>query len=152
MRQPSFHIILLPAFSLLFAGCVMSKKTTDDIHTSFVRNNTALVQEAVQFAITATYNNNDKTFLAEDIHNKAMRRKISSLGRRVDVNYRNDYYDIPDSNVTFSSMTIFGVTEIIYDFAARERHFEEKTGNRKEYYFIKLADRIYYRRRPIPMM
>ena len=119
----------------------------------YVSNNIELVKEAAEFSVLTTYNQSKKDFLAKDIPDKKMRDKITSLGASVNVAYKEgDYSEITDSSVTFKTMTLFGVTEIIYDFAAAERTFADNTKNRQSYYFVKLADRIYYRRRQIPMM
>ena len=134
------------------SSCIISKKTTDNSITSYVTKNVTSVKEAAVFAVSVTYDKSTKNFWAKDVVNKSMQKKIASLGNEVIVTYSGSYYEIPDSNVTFKSMTLFGVTEIIYDFAATPRHFNNNTENRKQYYFVKLADRIYYRRRQIPMM
>ena len=83
-----------------------------------------------------------------------MRGKIASLGTEVSVVYKNGgYYEIPDSTVTFESITLLmGVTEIVYDFAYNPRSFSNNGSRNGEYYFVKVADRIYYRKRPFPMM
>jgi hypothetical protein len=144
-------------FTILFvtvsSGCVISKKSTDKSVIKYVSKNTELVKAAAEFAVSVTYDQVKKDFLAKDVHDKDMRNKIVSLGSSVYVAYKSDSpYEILDSNVTFKTITLFGVTEVIYDFAATQRKFTENTKNRQEYYFVKLADRIYYRRRPIPMM
>lgn len=134
-------------------SCILSKKATDKSVTKYVINQTELVKEAAKFSVSMTYNKSKKDFLAKDILDKKMREKITSLGVSVYVAYEDkNFLEIPDSSVTFKTMTLFGVTEIIFDFAVAQRTFADNTTNRKEYYFIKLADRIYYRRRPIPMM
>ncbi len=119
----------------------------------YVSNNIELVKEAAEFSVSTTYNQSKNDFLAKDILDKKMRDKITSLGVSVNVAYKEgDYSEVPDSSVTFKTMTRFGVTEIIYDFATAQRTFADNTKNRQNYYFVKLADRIYYRRRQIPMM
>lgn len=144
-------------FLLLFCtgltSCILSKKATDKSVMKYVSNNIELVKEAAEFSVSTTYNQGKNDFLAKDIPDKKMRDKITSLGALVNVAYKGgDYSEIPDSTVTFKTMTLFGVTEIVYDFAAAQRTFADNTKNRQNYYFVKLADRIYYRRRQIPMM
>ncbi|HEX6171095.1 MAG TPA: hypothetical protein VFZ33_15510 [Chitinophagaceae bacterium] len=147
-------LFLLPIiFTTIFTGCVLGKKSTDKSKIFYASQNTALIKEAAGFAVLVTYGETEDNFLAKDVQNKEMRNKITSLGSSVEVTYNNSRTgEIPDSNVTFITITLFGVTEVIYDFALREREFSDDTKNKNEYYFVKLADRIYYRRRPIPMM
>ena len=116
-----------------------------------VSKNIDLVKEAAEFAVSVTYSQTPKEFSAIDVQDPVMRKKIASLGTSVQVVYESGS-EIPDSNVTFKTLTLFGVTEIIYDFAARDRDFEYKNKSGRDYHFSKLGDRIYYRRRPVPMM
>lgn len=143
-------------FVILATGlpsCIVSKKSTDNSVIKFVNKDTGLVKEAAEFAVSVTFDQIKKDFNAKDVQDDVMRKKIISLGSSVYVTYKNgSYYEIPDSNVTFKTITLFGVTEVIYDFATMPRHFNDDTKNRRDYYFVKLADRIYYRRRQIPMM
>ena len=147
-------LLLIETFLIAFTfpGCIISKKSTDKSVTKYVTKNLSVVREAAEFSVSVTYNNSKKEFLAKDVQDKTMRDKIASLGTNVSVTYAGSYYEIPDSNVTFKSITLFGVTAVIYDFAATQRDFANNTENKKQYYFVKLADRIYYRRRQIPMM
>jgi len=72
------------------------------------------------------------------------------------VTYNNSDNDkisgLIDSTVIFKQTTLKGVTEIIYDFAANERKFEDDKSNPSQFIFLNVTNRIYYRRRPIPMM
>jgi hypothetical protein len=138
---------------MAFTGCLFSKAYTDKSIIDKVSKDTAGVKQAAEFAVSVTYGQEIKEFLANDVVDKEMRNKISVLGAHVYVTYAaGSAGEIPDSNVTFKTITLAGVTEIIYDFAGRPRVFPENTTNRKSYYFIRLADRIYYRRRLFPMM
>lgn len=151
MKKASYIFFIL--FITGLTSCILSKKATDKSVTKYVSNNNELVKEAAEYSVSVTYNQSKKEFLAKDVLDKEMRDKITSLGVSVYVAYKDGpYSEIPDSSVTFKTMTLFGVTEIVYDFAETERTFADNTKNRQEYYFVKLADRIYYRRRPIPMM
>jgi hypothetical protein len=151
MKINSF--IFLFILSTYLTSCILSKRATDKSVTKYVGNNIDLVKEAAEFSVSITYDQNKRKFLAKDIPDKNMKDKVMSLGVSVYVAYSDKTYsEIPDSCVTFKTMTLFGVTEIVYDFAATQRSFGDNVQNRKEYYFVKLADRIYYRRRKIPMM
>lgn len=144
-----YFFLFLP----LFQGCILSKKSTDRAITRNIIKNPEKVKEAAEYAVSVTLDQAKKEFSANDIQDAEMRSKINSLGSTVNVNYKDVYvHEIPHSNVTFKTITLFGVTEIIYDFAANPREFSNDTKNKRYYYFVKLADRVYYRRRQIPMM
>jgi hypothetical protein len=144
------RFLLLNLFILtLISGCIVPKRAADKVITNYVSKNTELVKESVEFAIGVTYNQPKHDFLASDVLDEAKRKQIASLGSSVYVTYQHgDEYEIPDSNVTFKTITPFGITEIIYDFALTQREFADDRQQRDEYYFVKVADRIYYRRRP----
>jgi len=90
------------------------------------------VKEAAEFSVSITHDQNNRDFFAKDILDKNIRVKIMSLGVSVFVTYKdNAYSEIPDSYVTFKTMTLFGVTEIVYDFAAIQRRFADNIQNRK---------------------
>ncbi len=79
---------------------------------------------------------------------------MAMLCYSVNVTYNNGgEREIRDSIVTFRNSGLFyGESEIIYDFAINKRHFTKNGNPKSEYYFVKVTDRIYYRRRPISMM
>lgn len=134
-------------------SCILSKRATDRSIKKSLTKNPARVKEAAEFAVSVTYGKKETSFEAKDVVDKDMREKINRLGSSVRVHYKDgDYSEIPDSNVTFVTITLFGVTEIIYDFASVARNFTDQTNDWKQYYFVKISDRIYYRRRPVPMM
>jgi len=144
------RFLLLSLFvATLISGCMVSKRAADKLTTNYISKNKGLVKESVEFAIGVTYDRAKHDFLASEIVDEAMRKQIASLGSSVYVSHKyGDEYEIPDSNVTFKTVTPFGIIEIIYDFAFIEREFTEDRKHRDEYYFVKVADRIYYRRRP----
>jgi hypothetical protein len=141
-------------FISLVSGCIMSKKATDRSTIKSLQKKPEVVKELAAYAISSSINEKRNEFYAKDIEDEAIRKKILSLGGHVRVTYNQPGYsrELTDSNVTFSSVTFFGKTEIIYDFAATERNFSNDTTDKKQYYFIKVADRIYYRRSPMPLM
>src|SRR5678815_3158845 len=110
----------------VISGCMIPKRAADKLITNYVSKNTECVTEAVRFAIGTTYNRSEHDFLASEVSDEAMRNQIASLGPSVYVTYKDgDEYEIPDSNVTFKTITPFGVTEIIYDFALAQREFAD---------------------------
>ena len=107
-----------------------------------------MVKAGVGFDIGTTCERTEHNFLAPEVSSETIRNQIASLGSLVYVTYdANGECEIPDSNVTFKTITPFGVTEIIYDFALTKREFETNREHRDEYYFVKVAYRIYCRRR-----
>lgn len=145
--------VILSCLLIANAGCIGSKKTLDSTTISYASKHQELVKEAATYAISRTFNNSSHGFQAKDVEDKEMRKKIISLCNSVFVSYKDGpYSEITDSCVSFESITLFGKTQIIYDFAARERSFPDNTINRSQHYFVKVADRIYYKREPIPMM
>jgi hypothetical protein len=144
-----FYLLVISISS----SCGVTKKGADRANTKFIRKNLNSIKDAAEFAVQATYNNSKRTFIASEVNDKVMRRKIQAIGNEVSVSFKErTYSEIPDSVVTFERMTLLGVTEVIYDFAEIPRILMDNTTNKQEYYFIKIADRVYYRRRPIPMM
>jgi len=133
----------------LFESCVIPKEAADSIIIKKIKHNPASIREAAGFAIGQTYSTNMRYFDANDISDENMRAKISQIGNTIRISY-DDTLDefIPDSMVTFSSLTPFGQTEIIYDFALRQRVFPNDIDHRENHYFIKVADRIRFAATP----
>jgi hypothetical protein len=152
LLQKLLTLLFIPfAFSSCFIS--LSKKSTDKITITFIKQNPELIKQAVEYSILATLGEKPNDFKADDIVDPEMRKKIKSLCNTVNVSYKiTGYGEIPDSNVVFKTITLFGVTEVVYDFSATEREFRDNTSNPKDYYFIKVSDRTYYRRKPVPIM
>lgn len=121
--------------------------------TGYVRQNPELVREVVGYVLSVSLQQEENNFTADQFTDKAMRKKIESLGRQVTVYSRNTLNSVgSDSIVIFKSITPLGTTEVIYDFAAIERNFPEKKERPKEFYLVKVAERIYYVRRRVALM
>lgn len=142
------------AVALYGSSCTAIRKSKNRSSINFASRNTELVKECAAFAIAATAGTKITTFRPEDITDKKMRKKIASLGSEITVNYRgHDNYEIPDSTVTFESTSVLmGITSFIYDFANNPRTYPNSGSRKGDYYFVKIADRIYYRKRAFPMM
>lgn len=142
------------AFSIYSNSCSIIRKSKNKSSINFARERIELIKECATFAISETIEKKINHFTVENIEDKIIRRKVASLGNNISVIYRGrGYYEIPDSTVTFESTSIMmGVTEIVYDFAYNQRSFSSSGSRNGEYYFVKVADRIYYRKRPFPMM
>jgi len=144
----------LLAIAIFHPNCTILRQTKNKSTINLIRKNTAFIKECAALSIYMTLDKEKKSFSVKDIEDKKIRNKIASLCQDVFVIYNDSSYEeIPDSVVTFSSFSLAaGITEIVYDFAFNPRTFSN-TGTRKsEYYFVKVADRIYYRKKPIPMM
>ena len=139
--------------SLLLSSCYLLKISRDN---TIIRNASLKkdkVFEAATIAVSLTYQSTQNRIIVSNILDSSIKNKLKAFGSTVEVAYQTGaYYEIPDSCVTFTTMTLIGVTDIIYDFAVRQRNFEPSKNKRKDYYFTKVVDRIYYRRRPIPLM
>jgi hypothetical protein len=156
MKPISFNypaLIVLVTLNICLSSCGISKRMTDVDAIRFARKNPELVREAAVFSVSATLNKTETSFSAANISDPGMRKKIKKIGNTVDVFYGQPTYDeIKDSCVVFSIFHLSGISEIIYDFATWPRNVTIVNDNRQSYYFTKVAERIYYRRRPIPMM
>lgn len=148
------RLLLFYLFILLIPGsCTVSRESLDRKRVSYLGRNTGLVREAVEHVLSASLQQKENNFTADRFTDKEMRRKIESLGWQVTVFYRNTLNAAgSDSLVVFKSITPLGTTEVIYDFAAAQRSFPEKKERPKEFYFVKVTDRIYYVRRATGLM
>jgi len=146
-----YKLLFLVVAVCLLESCVIPKKAADSLIIKKIKHDPASIREAAGFAIGQTYATNIKYFEVSEISDENLRNKISQIGNTIRISY-DDTIDevIPDSMVLFSSLTPFGETEIIYDFALRQRTFPNDTEKRNDHYFIKVVDRIYYRRNLLP--
>lgn len=129
------------------------KKSADRSNQKFACTNAELIMQASTMAVSLAYGKKDMYFEVSKVKDTLMRSVMGKLGSTVYVVFEGPGYDeIKDSCVRFTSISLTGAQDILYDFAARERNFENSKGDRRSYYFKKVADRIYYRRRPIPLM
>jgi hypothetical protein len=147
-------LFALFAFATYCTGCSVIRKSKNRSSINFIKKNESLIKDCVAFSISATLDSKTTSFSLEDIKDKKVRKQIASLGTKVYVIYNGrDNYEIPDSTVTFQNTSLsMGVTEIVYDFANNPRSFSDNGSHKGDYYFVKVADRIYYRKRAFPMM
>ncbi|MBO9636121.1 MAG: hypothetical protein J7578_23660 [Chitinophagaceae bacterium] len=148
-----WSILFLLPLSFLHSGClILSKNQTDKSKIKFITKNPDLVRDAALFFIDVDNNKVKSSPESKKEFDKWM-KKIKGLGSTVVVAYGADGdREVNPFTVIFKETTLFGVTEVIYDFASDTRRFPDVTGNPQAYYFIKVTDRIYYKRRQIPMM
>jgi len=148
----------LLVLTLLSSSCSTSKEAFDNSVVEYGIKKQKIIQELAEFAITYTLDKSQKTFSTDTLSNKGIKRKFNSngFGGLITVNYNStDYNKISgpiDSTVIFKQTTLKGVTEIIFDFAAKQKKFKDDKTNSNQYVFLNVTNRIYYRRRPISMM
>jgi hypothetical protein len=148
-------IVLLTATLLSMHSCVVLKVNRDHKDIEFVKNNEHLYYEKALAAVTYAYKTGIQHIRTDSIHDTALRKKLQGLGS-ITVTFQENLNrtDEPiDSIVTFLETTVLlGWREVVYDFAARQRTFPDDKKDRSNYIFVKVADRLYYRRRPLPLM
>jgi hypothetical protein len=138
-------------FLLFLSSCILSGKSMDKDNVRYITKNRAAVEEAVRFSILNTIDSNIHYFHTENIADKKIRKKLAALGNDVTVYYKEKNYDLnSDSLVSFLRITPIGTTQIFYDFALRQRELRYDV-KQHGYYFTKVADRIYYLRRPMAL-
>ena len=146
-------------FLALFASsCLTSKGALDQGIIVHSNKKQTVIRELAEFAVAYTIGKSRKKFNTDTLSDRAMKRKFTrnGYGGLITVTYSDTDNDkvsgLIDSTVIFEQMTLKGITEIIYDFAATEREFKEDRTNPQQFVFLYVANRIYYRRRPVPMM
>jgi hypothetical protein len=143
-------IIVILTGSFFIHGCSAPKTAVDHRYTSYAKKDSLLIKEMAEYALLFSIENNTRSFEADHIADKKIRRKMSSLGNTVDISYYSSM-DITDSSVVFKSITLGGVKEYIYDFSTRPKMLGSDTAGSRQP-TIQVTQRIYYRRRPFPMM
>jgi len=150
----------LPLFflTLIASSCSISKDALDKSTIKYGIKNAKAIRELAEFAVAYTIDKKQKIFWTDTLQNKTIRKKFNSngCGGFVTVTFKNSDYNIMDglidSTVIFKQITLRGITEIIYDFAADKKKFEDNKASSQQFVFLNVTERIYYRRRQIPMM
>ena len=160
--------IIIGGFSLfvmLLQGCYVFQKDALDKHlTRYINKHPKDIEDLATYVVSITYSTSKTKVTYSDIENRRLKKTLRHVGwalvqysrgkyEYADTSLRN-YYEVPDSNVTFENLSLFtGKTEIIYYFGEVNKSFiSNKNNNKRDYYFIKVTDRIYYRRSLFPMM
>lgn len=140
------------------SSCLTSKEQFDESVVRYSIKKAEGIKELAEFAVAYTVDGHKRTFRTDTLPDKKVRKKFNRNGQGglVTVTYRNDDNNIEsgliDSTVIFKQTSLRGVTEIIFDFATTERTFSNERRNSQQFVFRYVTNRIYYRRRPIPMM
>lgn len=143
---------ILPVLLLSLTGCVTSRLKYIDNQVQFAKQNQVLIKEMAEYAVMFCLENNVSEFKSEIIADRIIRNKIAHLGSTIYVTYSNEccHYD---SSVTFHTVSIGqGTQEFIYDFATNPRNMGSEKSITKESAFIQTSERVYYKKRPFPMI
>jgi hypothetical protein len=139
--------------SLVFlTGCITSRLKFIDQQVKYAKKNPELLKEMAEYAVMFCIRNKVNHFNAESISDKKIRQQMSRLGETVYVTFTNSCC-FNDSSVTFHSVSITqGTQEFIYDFRVHPRNDGSEEYITKESATIQTSERIYYKKRPFPMM
>jgi hypothetical protein len=115
------------------------------------------IKELAEYSVGYTIDKKIKSFKTDTLYNKIRREfNRNGCGGVVTVTYsskdNNQIIGLLDSSVIFKQITFRGITEIIYDFSANKKQYYNDTSNIEQFVFLKVGERIYYRRRPVPFM
>ncbi len=138
---------------VIFNACVVSqskREKQDRSYTSYILKNKDRIKDAAALAIELTWDKPSKEFESKSVRNKKDRKLLAGFGSTVIVHYSMRYDEVYDSTVIFKTIDFSGVHEIIYCFAAKS--VERVTHSTQSDALIKVADNIYYARRPFPLM
>lgn len=137
--------------AVLFSGCSAPKASQDEANINYAKENPALIKEMAEYAILFCRENNITSFKTDQVSNRTAKRKLSNLGYHVSVYY--NMHDINyDSTVIFKTISFTGVKEYIYDFAGRPRNLGGENSAGDKEMVKQVNERIYFRRRPFPLM
>lgn len=135
----------------LLGSCSPSRYAKKDAaHVKYAKEHAALVEEMVKYVLIFGKEHQTREFNVEVVADRSVRRKLYSLGARVDITYFSP--GVYDSTVTFKTINFSGVYEYMFDFATRPRRYGDKGQPGNSSVMIQVTDRIYYSRRPFPMM
>ncbi|HTE12221.1 MAG TPA: hypothetical protein VK645_14660 [Chitinophagaceae bacterium] len=129
-------------------------KSTIDYNTK----KAGIIKELAMFSVAYAIDKKQKTFRTDTLRDRKMRKKFNrnGYGGIVIITFANKDHNkisgLPDSTVIFKQISLRGVEEIIYDFAVGKKRYEDDTTNLKGFVFKNVTERIYYRRRPLPLM
>jgi len=154
-----FKILTLIVWILLFtSSCSTSKEAYDKSVIQYSIKKADVIRELAEFSVAYSIDRNERTFRTDTLADKTIRNKFNrnGLGGLVTITFSNDDYNIIsgliDSTVIFKETTLRSITEIIYDFAANKRNLSDNKTNPQQSVLLNVTDRIYYRRRPFPIM
>jgi hypothetical protein len=148
------YIFLSAGLSLVLPSCVSSKKAATFPNTDFLRENAGEIETLVKDCLLFGRDNGVTFFDIDSLTNTTTKKKLSSYAASVQIVYSSNYAGAFtfDSTVVFTRITLAGVREVIFDFAEKTKELDVYFTSRRNPYLIKVTDRIYYRRRPFPMM
>jgi hypothetical protein len=123
-----------------------------DLQVKFAKEHPVLIKEMAEYAVMFCIENKVSEFNTLTIADNKIRKKMARLGETIYVTYSNSCC-FSDSSVTFHEVSIGqGVREFIYDFKTKPRNDGSEPYISKESATIRVSERIYYRKRPFPVM
>jgi hypothetical protein len=146
---------LLVALTAMLVSCISSKKAATVPETRYLLENAGEIEALVKYCLLFGIDNRVTYFEIDSLANNSTKRKLSSYGSSVQITYDDKYTSSTDfdSTVIFKRITLLhGVREVIFDFAEQTKEREVYFTSRRDPYLIRVTDRIYYRKRPFPMM
>jgi hypothetical protein len=149
-----YGCILATAIGIL-TGCKSSQNPASVPETRYLRENADEIESMVKYCLLFGMENNITFFEIDSLANNSTKKKLSWYGTSVQIKYDDEYTSSTDfdSTVIFTRTTLLrGVREVIFDFSARTKDRDVYFTRRRDPYLIKVTDRIYYRRRPFPIM
>ena len=155
--MPPFCKLSVLFLALALPACFGSRESADSSYVKSGLKNEATITELATMAVAYTLETNIHQFRTDTLSDKEIRKKFrkSGYGDLVTVTFaKNNYrtlYDNIDSTVIFERVSFKGAIEIIYDFAAVKKNLSDDTAS-NDYILKRITDRIYYRRRPFPLM
>lgn len=143
--------------ALMTPACLSSRESMDNSYVKSGIKNEATITGLATLAVGYSLETNIHRFRTDTLPDPETRKKFkkSGYGGLVTVTFANNnyrpLYDNIDSTVIFESITFRGVIEIIFDFAAVKKNLSDDTAA-NDCVLKRITDRIYYRRRPFPLM
>lgn len=150
MRIHPFLFILL---TICFNSCkIFNPDASDRKMERYVNRKAAFVQQASNYFISLDTTTLKANTPALKEHNK-MLRKLRRIGNQVKVTYTDHTLDEePDSTVIFQNWSFWRISEVMYDFSSKERDLINCSWGKGGDRFVKAGNRIYLRRRSVPLM
>lgn len=148
------YSFVLAVMGMILPACMSSKKAATVPNTDYLRENAGEIEKLVKDCLLFGRDNDVTLFDIDSLTNTATKKKLSSYAALVQIVYSSNYAGAFtfDSTVVFTKITLAGVREVIFDFAEKTKDLDVYFTSRRNPYLIKVTDRIYYRRRPFPMM
>jgi len=149
LNKIPYRLFLLLSF---LGGCSVSHDY-DTRQAEYARKNSPFIKEMAEYALLFSQKNDTLQFSTDNIADRKKRKKMERVGRSINITYYSPGNTGMDSTITFKNITItHGIIEFLYDFALSPRNMGTDTAGRKQNIRIQASERVYYIRRPFPLM